>query len=343
VTAFEGWREEMRAHHLYLVLAEVEAGTPRRELFIELAADSLEQAGIWAKRAAETGSHVPAAFHADARTRLVAWLVRRLGPRSLRGVLAAMKVRGLSIYSKAHPLGRAHSQEAEDKRHRSVQSGGNLRAAVFGVNDGLVSNAGLILGVAGATGDPAAVLLAGTAGMLAGAFSMAAGEYVSVRSQRELFEYQIELERQELAEFPEEEAGELASIYAARGMPREQARTLAKQTIADPERALDVLAREELGLDPEQLGSPWGAACSSFLAFAAGAALPLSPYLIGLRAAALPLAVALTALALFGVGGVLSLFTGRNAVPSGLRMLAIGAGAGAISYAIGSLLGVSFA
>lgn len=341
MTPRDGWRAEMRAHHLYLVLAEVEAGTSRQELFLDLAKDSLEQAAIWARRSAEAGDPLPSFIAPDARTRLVAKLVRRLGPRSLRSVLAAMKVRGLSVYSSAHPQGRGHSQEAEDKRHRSVASGGNLRAAVFGVSDGLVSNAGLILGVAGATGDPAAVLLAGSAGMLAGAFSMAAGEYISVRSQREVFEYQIQLERQELSEFPEEEAAELAAIYAARGMPKDQARALANEMISDPERALDALAREELGLDPDQLGSPWAASSASFLAFAAGAALPLSPYLVGLRAATLPVSILLTALSLFGVGALLSLFTGRDAVPSGLRMLGIGASAGAITYGIGTFLGVA--
>jgi VIT1/CCC1 family predicted Fe2+/Mn2+ transporter len=333
----------MRAYHLYLVLAEVEAGGPREALFRNLAKDSLEQAGIWAERSAAAGVPVAASFAPDARTRLVAALVRRLGPRAMKSVLAAMKVRGLSVYTSLHPLAPGHSQEAEDRRHKSVAAGGNLRAAVFGVNDGLVSNAGLILGVAGATSDPAAVLLAGTAGMLAGAFSMAAGEYISVRAQREVFEYQIGLERQELAEFPDEEAAELAAIYAARGMPKEQARAIARELISNPERALDALAREELGLDPEQLASPWGASSASFLAFSVGAAIPLAPYLLGLRSAALPVAVLLTALSLFGVGATISLFTGRDAIPSGLRMLGIGMAAGAISYAIGAYLGVSFA
>ena len=165
------------------------------------------------------------------------------------------------------------------KRHRGVSGGGNLRAAVFGVNDGLVSNASLILGVAGASANNSIILLSGVAGLLAGAFSMAAGEYVSVRSQREMFEHQIGLERDELAQYPEEEAEELALIYAARGLAREDAQKLAKAIIADPAQALDTLAREELGLNPEELGSPWGVAIFSFLSFAAGALMPLAAVL----------------------------------------------------------------
>jgi VIT1/CCC1 family predicted Fe2+/Mn2+ transporter len=170
---------------------------------------------------------------------------------------------------------------------------------------------------------------------------MAAGEYVSVRSQRELYEYQIGLERDELKQYPEAEAQELALIYAAKGMPVKQADRLAKRLVADPENALDTLAREELGLNPGQLGSPMGAAVSSLFAFGAGALVPLAPYLLGAGAAALGWAIGLTAAGLFSVGSILSLFTGRNAIYSGARMLAIGALAGAITFAIGRLLGVA--
>src|SRR5262249_19623977 len=147
------------------------------------------------------------------------------------------------------------------------------------VNDGLVSNASLILGVAGATDHAGVIVLSGAAGLLAGAFSMAAGEYVSVRSQREMFEKQISAERDELAQYPAEEAAEVALIYEARGLPRRDAQNVAKRLIADPEHALDTLAREELGLNPDELGSPWRAALSSFLSFAAGALVPLLPFL----------------------------------------------------------------
>jgi len=219
--------------------------------------------------------------------------------------------------------------------------GGNLRAAVFGINDGLVSNASLIFGVAGASSDPAVVLLTGVAGLTAGAFAMATGEFVSVRSQRELFEYQIALERDELKEYPDAEAQELALIYKAKGLSGAEAQRVAKQLVADPEHALDTLAREELGLNPDELGSPWGAAISSLLSFALGAAVPLLPFAFGAGARALPIAGLLTAIALFAVGATLSLFTGRAAVFSGTRMLLLGSLAAAVTFAVGRLFGVS--
>lgn len=334
----EGWHEEMRSAYLYRVMAEAEAGTPRAELFSGLAVEAENQAGIWARLG---GAAMPE-YAPDLRARMVAALVRRYGPRPLRSVLVAMKVRGLSVYSHAapgHPL--PTTVEEVGKRHRGVSGGGNLRAAVFGVNDGLVSNASLILGVAGASANNSIILLSGVAGLLAGAFSMAAGEYVSVRSQREMFEHQIGLERDELAQYPQEEAEELALIYAARGLPREDAQKLAKAIIADPVHALDTLAREELGLNPDELGSPWGVALFSFLSFAAGALVPLLPFFILGGERALLVSIACTALTLFGVGAVISLFTGRSALRDGLRMLAIGGAAGALTYAIGKLLGVS--
>jgi len=197
----------------------------------------------------------------------------------------------------------------------------------------------LILGVAGVTSDPHTVLLTGIAGLTAGAFAMAAGEYVSVQSQRELYEHQIGLEREELKQYPEAEAQELALIYAAKGLPTKEADRLAHRLIADPEHALDTLAREELGLNPAELGSPWGAAVASFLAFATGALVPLLPYIV---AAGNPLlyAIALAAIALFGVGALLSLFTCKNAVHSGMRMLALGILAGGVTHAIGRLAGI---
>jgi VIT1/CCC1 family predicted Fe2+/Mn2+ transporter len=337
--ADEGLLDEMRSAYLYRVLAEVEHGTPRSAMFTGLAREAEEQAALWAKSAklATVPKYAP-----DLRTRVVAALARRYGPRAMRGILAAVKVRGLSVYSHAAP-GHPATTSVDDvgKRHRGFGGQGNLRAAVFGVNDGLVSNVSLILGVAGASSNASLIVLSGVAGLLAGAFSMAAGEYVSVRSQREMYEHQIGLERAELAEYPKAEAEELALIYTARGMPAEEAHALATRTIADPKQALDTLAREELGLNPEELGSPWGAAISSFLSFAIGAAVPLAPFLVSGGERALAAAIALTALSLFGVGALISLFTGRSAVRDGLRMLAIGAGAGGITYVIGHLMGVS--
>ncbi len=337
------WREEKQAAYLYLVVAATEAGTPRAALFTELAGEAEKQAAIWERLAREAGYLLPLPpYTPDTRTRAVAALVRRFGARPMRTVLSAMKVRGMSLYT--HAL-HGHTSQAPGsemgKRHRGMGGGGNLRAAVFGVNDGLISNASLIMGMAGATADNKLILLTGIAGLVAGAFSMAAGEYVSVRSQREMFEYQIGLEKEELDQYPAEEAEELALIYAARGLPRDDALRLAQQLTADPARALDTLAREELGLNPEDLGSPWGAALFSFTAFALGAMIPLLPFLFSGGVTSMMIAVGMTGLALFGVGATLSLFTGRNAWRSGTRMLGIGAAAGAVTYLIGKGLGVT--
>ncbi len=339
----ESWQEEQRSAFLYRVCAEVEAGTTRAELFRRLAGEAEAQAAIWRAQLTARGHAAPAPYVPDARTKLVAWLVRRLGPQRVKGVLAAMKVRGMAIYGASRGDGHAPpiAGAGVEHRHRRLGGGGNLRAAVFGVNDGLVSNASLILGVAGASPDNHFVLLTGLAGLCAGAFAMAAGEYVSVRSQRELFEYQIGLERDELKEYPDAEAQELALIYAEKGLPRKEAERLAKRIVADPEHALDTLAREELGLNPDELGSPGGAAVSSFLSFAGGALLPLLPFLIASGAHALPSAIVVTAVGLFVVGSLLSLFTGRNALYSGARMLLLGALAGAVTFAVGRLVGVS--
>ena len=341
----ESWNEEQRSALLYRVCADSESDAPRAELFRRLAGEAEAQAAIWRAQLTARGHPAPGPYVPDLRTRLVMALVARLGPRRMRTMLAAMKVRGMGIYDLAvagepgHAMPRAGS--GAEHRHRGLHGGGNLRAAVFGVNDGLVSNASLILGIAGANPDPHVVLLAGVAGMAAGAFAMAAGEYVSVRSQRELFEYQIGLERDELQEYPEAEAQELALIYAAKGVPPKEARQLADKLVADPEHALDTLAREELGLNPEELGSPWGAAISSFLSFAAGALLPLAPFMLAPGPRALPVAIGITAVALFGVGAMLSLFTGRSAWRSGARMLLLGGLAGAITYAIGRVAGIA--
>jgi VIT1/CCC1 family predicted Fe2+/Mn2+ transporter len=340
----ENWSEEKRSAYLYRIVAEREAGTARQALFAELAREAEKQAALWERRARTAGRTVPDRYQPDLRARIVARLVSRFGVRPLRGVLAAMKVRGMSLYvAAAHGHALPRTVEEIGRRHRGVESGGNLRAAVFGVNDGLISNASLILGVAGATADHQIILLSGTAGLIAGAFSMAAGEYVSVRSQREMYEYQIGLEREELQHYPEEEAEELALIYGARGHPREEAVRMAKNLTADPEKALATLAREELGLNPEELGSPWGAALFSFFSFAAGAAIPLAPFVFAAGAASLVTAIALTGVALFSVGAMLSLFTGRGAAYSGMRMLGIGAAAGGFTYLIGTVLGVTLA
>lgn len=335
-TGAQSWREERQSAYLYRVIASVETLPARQKLFMRLAEAAERQAVHWAALAP-----VPAEYRPPLRVRLVAWLIRRFGPESLLQILAAMKVRGLSVYSQpsyGHPAPAGPGNV--ERRHRRLVGNGSLRAAVFGINDGLVSNTSLILGVGGAAVGNGTALLAGVAGLLAGAASMAAGEYVSMRSQREMFEYQIALEKDELEAYPAEEAAELALIYEARGLAAEEARRLGNTVIRDPERALDTLAREELGLNPDELGSPWSAAAASFAAFAAGAAVPLIPFAFELDAGGrLVSTVALSAAALFTVGAATSLFTGRSALASGLRMVMIGAIAGVATYLVGSALG----
>ncbi len=337
---YESWQEEKRSAWLYRVVSDCESGTPRAALFNELAQAADDQAEIWLAAISKRGGPAPPPFQPDMRTRVVARLTRIFKPRAMRAVLAAMKVRGMALYMKNPPHPMPVRREDIGKRHQNGGAGNALRAGVFGVNDGLVSNAALIYGVAGAAPEPSVIVLTGVAGLLAGAFSMAAGEYVSMRSQREMFEYQIGLERDELEEYPQEEAAELALIYAAKGMDAAEARRLADTLMLDPERALDTLAREELGLNPDELGSPWVAALSSFSAFTAGAAIPLLPFLFN-WSMALAVSVALTALGLFAVGASMSLFTGRHARLSGLRMLGIGGAAGLATYFIGAWLGVT--
>jgi len=344
MSALDSWTQEKQSAFLYRVIAGAERSADRRALFAKLAQEAEEQAGIWSDQARSSGQAIPSQYTPSVRARVVAALVRWLGPFRLRLILSAMKVRGMSVYDRPAPHpGHAMPRSVSEigRRHHQGGAGSNLRAAVFGVNDGLVSNASLILGVAGATDHAGVIVLSGAAGLLAGAFSMAAGEYVSVRSQREMFEKQISAERDELAQYPAEEAAELALIYEARGLPRRDAQNVAKRLIADPEHALDTLAREELGLNPDELGSPWRAALSSFLSFAAGALVPLLPFLFTTGRAALVISMALTAASLFGVGAAISLFTGRPAWVGGFRMLLIGGAAGAATFFIGRLLGVN--
>lgn len=342
MSALESWREEQQSIFLYRVVAASEDDATRRRLFESLAEAAAAQSRTWSAQLEQAGT-VPPPFHPGARARLVAALVRRLGPRAMRPVLAAMKVRGMGVYDAPPAAGHAMPSRVSDigRRHKGGAAAGNLRAAVFGVNDGLVSNASLILGMAGAAPGPDLVVLTGVAGLLAGAFSMASGEYVSVRSQRELHEYQIGLERDELEEYPAEEAAELALIYEAKGIGHDEAVRLSQSLVADPARALDALAREELGLDPGALGSPIGAAVASFTAFAIGAAVPLLPFLFVHGERAVVASAALSGFALFGVGAVLSLFTGTGAWRGGARMLLIGAAAGAATWLIGRMAGVA--
>jgi VIT1/CCC1 family predicted Fe2+/Mn2+ transporter len=220
---------------------------------------------------------------------------------------------------------------------------GALRAAIFGVQDGLVSNLSLIMGVAGASVSNRFIVVAGVAGLLAGAFSMAAGEYHSMKVQRELFERLLHLEAHELATMPEAEHHELRRIYERRGFPPDLARQVTDVVMQDPAVALETHAREELGLDPEELGSPWGAAISSFFTFAVGAFIPLVPFLVGSGVAAVSVSVSASAVALLGVGATMSLLTGRSAVFSAIRMLLLGGLAATVTYAVGRALHVTTA
>jgi vacuolar iron transporter family protein len=234
---------------------------------------------------------------------------------------------------------------SRERWHRASRSG-TLRAIIFGVSDGLVSNLALVMGVAGAgssVGNGGFVLLAGVAGLLAGAFSMAAGEYISMQSQRELFERQIALERAELEAMPEEEQQELAAIFQAKGFTREEAQTIAARMFKDPQHALDTLVREELGLDPDELGSAWGAAFGSFIAFGIGAIIPVVPYLFGSGGTSFWVAIIASLVALFLVGAGVSLLTGRSLLFSGARQVGIGAAAAGVTYLVGTAIGVSVA
>ena len=252
------------------------------------------------------------------------------------------------VAAATHPLvvpGEAEGPDAITKGegwHRSARSG-TLRAVIFGVSDGLVSNLALVMGIAGASADARFILLAGIAGLLAGAFSMAAGEYISMQSQRELFERQIALEAAELEAMPEEEEAELAALYMAKGFTREEAQRIAARMFENPKTALDTLVREELGLDPDELGSPVGAAIGSFVAFAVGAAIPVLPYLFGGGPAVFVASIVLSLAGLFLVGAGVSLLTGRGLLFSGFRQVGIGAAAAAVTYAVGTLIGVGVA
>jgi vacuolar iron transporter family protein len=332
----ENWYHERESAWLYRHVARHEPDPRKQQLFNSLATAAERQARRW------IADDAAPSFVPTLRARVMANLLRWFGPRPLKPALVAMKLRGLSVYEATplpgHPM--PTSVDQIGLRHRRI-SGSNLRAAVFGVNDGLVSNTSLIMGVAGTGVASGLILPAGVAGLLAGALSMAAGEYVSVRSQREMYEYQIGLERDELEEYPEEEAEELALIYNARGMELERAREASREIMADPQQALQALAREELGINPDDLASPWGAAISSFLSFAVGAVLPLVPFLLGASASrGLVIAATTSAIGLFVVGMAISLFTGRNAWRSGVRMVLIGAGAALVTWLIGRGLGV---
>lgn len=355
---------ERDAATLYRRLAEAETGQ-RAEIFRRLAEIERRHAAHWESRLREVGAPVPSASPVSVRTRLLGWVAGRFStgvvlplieraeradaakydvePDAAAGMAAEERGHARQLARMRAPQGRPSVKEQIARRetwHRGDRSG-TVRAAVFGVSDGLVSNAALVMGFAGSGAQRSTIVLAGVAGLLAGAFSMAAGEYVSMASQREMFEREIALEAAELDEKPEEEREELALLYQAKGLAPHEAEELASRLMSDREVALDTLVREELGLDPDELGSPWGAAGSSLAAFTAGAAVPLAPYLFAAGSAALAVAIVASVVALFAVGGGIGALNGRSVLRSGLRQVLVGALAAAVTFAVGSLLGTT--
>lgn len=239
------------------------------------------------------------------------------------------------------PLGDGGGDPLDHEHHHRKIQGGAARAAIFGISDGLVSNVSIILGVAGADPAPGYVRLAGLAGLVGGAFSMAAGEYGSMKAQTELLERELEMERIEIDRRPEGERRELAGIYRSRGVDADTADELATQMMSDPELALETHAREELGIDPAELGSPVQAAVSSFLAFVVGALIPLLPWFVSQGTGATLASMALTMASALGVGVALAVFTGRAWPRSALRQLVITVVPAAITFGIGNAVGIS--
>jgi VIT1/CCC1 family predicted Fe2+/Mn2+ transporter len=348
---------------LYQRLAKAEPDAERSKIFLDLAETEKNHVEVWASRLREAGVDLGEP-RPSFRVRTLGFLADRLGPRAVLPMVSAMESDGFGNYMSQAEAGpamaraeRAHSRTlstmyapggeknvagiAEGERWHRVDSSGSLRASIFGVNDGLVSNLSLVIGVAGANPEGRFIILAGIAGLLAGAFSMGAGEFVSVTSQRELFERQIELEREELETNPEEERKELALIYRAKGLGVREAEELSARIIADRGVALETLAREELGLNPDELGSPWRVALSSFAAFALGAIVPVIPFLFGSTWGHFGASAAMSGIALFAVGAAVSLFTGKSAWFSGGRQLLIGLAAAAVTFTIGRIIGVS--
>lgn len=351
---------ERRSAELYSGLSDAATGE-RREILNELARVELRHADHWAEKLTDLGEPIPESRPSGMRARVLSWLARRLSIDAVLPYLERAERADAGLYqddpdanSKMAIDERSHArvltqlrntginQPANIRRdepwHRGDRSGA-LRAAVFGVNDGLVSNTSLVMGFAGSGASASVILFAGLAGLLAGAFSMAAGEYISMRSQRETYQREIALEEMELRDDPEAEAEELALIYRAKGLDEEEAERVATTIMKDRDAALDTMTREELGLDPDELGSPWSAALSSLLAFALGAIVVVLPYMFGSGTAALVAAIALAGFALFAVGATLGVLNGRGGLRSGMRQLLVGGGAALVVFLIGHVAG----
>jgi VIT1/CCC1 family predicted Fe2+/Mn2+ transporter len=350
---------------VYTALAKAESDPNLAQVFSKLAAVESAHAEFWRGRLARSGER-GASARPSLRARLLALLARRIGPGFILPTIAAAEARDMGAYDRqpdavAEGLAtdeRSHARVLQaavatggglggpsvatlEGRHRGV-AGNSLRAAVLGANDGLVSNLSLVMAIAGAGSTRSSVLLAGLAGLVAGACSMALGEWLSVNSSRELYRKQIDTEAAELEQSPDEEREELVLIYQAKGLGEAQARALADELLSNRDTALDALVREELGIDPQELGgSAWSAAAASFLLFAAGAIFPVAPFFFvgGWRAVALSLASSGLALCAIGVGT--SLFTGRGVVFSAIRQLLIGFAAALVTFGAGRLAGAT--
>jgi VIT1/CCC1 family predicted Fe2+/Mn2+ transporter len=351
---------------LYRALAEIERSPALDTVYSRMAEAEERHAEIWRSKLREAGvDRVPE--RPGWRTQILIALARRFGPGLILPTITAQEQADSVRYAqqpearearmatdeRSHArLFRAISEQSAglpgesvarlEGRHRG--GGGNaLRAAVLGANDGLVSNASLVMGVAGAELSGQSILITGLAGLLAGSLSMALGEWLSVQSARELFERQIGIEREELLAAPEEEAEELALIYQAKGLDPEQAREFGKRLVQDHDAALDTLAREELGIDPAELGgSAWVAAITSFLLFAAGAIIPVLPYFFAAGTTAVVSSIVLSVIGLFVIGAAITVITGRSALRSGLRQVLFGVAAAAITFGVGRLFGTTF-
>jgi vacuolar iron transporter family protein len=356
---------ELDGASLYHALAEIEDGSELAIVYTRMAEAEERHAEIWRDGLREAGvTSVPT--QPGWRTRVLIALARRFGPGFILPTVM-QRERVDSERYRNQPEARGARMAADERSHarlfqaigvrtaglsgeavarlegRHRAGGGNaLRAAVLGANDGLISNASLVMGVAGAELAGQSILITGLAGLLAGSLSMALGEWLSVQSARELFEHQIGIERDELLAVPEEEAEELALIYQAKGLSPDQARAIGQRLVQDQQAALDTLAREELGIDPRELGgSAWVAAVTSFLLFSMGAIIPVLPYFFAEGTTALLASLALSVVGLFAIGAAITIITGRSALRSGLRQVLFGVAAAAITFGIGRLFGVA--
>jgi VIT1/CCC1 family predicted Fe2+/Mn2+ transporter len=363
--AMENWLDERNSAYLYQLISEIEKDPRLAEVYQRLARVELKHAEKWEQALKEGGAVVPL-FKPALRSRILGWLARRFGPEIILPSMQTMEQEGAAAYKSQGAAPEMVGDEAShagllyqitrstvrggleggalaqlEGRHRAT--GGNaLRAAVLGANDGMVSNLSLVMGVAGASMDNHATLIAGLAGLLAGAISMALGEWLSVQSSRELYENQIKIEKLEIAKNPEEEAEELAMIYEARGLKPDQAKLLASQILENQDSAIETLAREELGVNPGELGgSAWEASITSFLLFALGAIVPVSPFIFFTGITAVVVSILFSTLGLFVLGAFITLFTGKTVLYSGLRMVIFGLLAAAVTFGIGRLIGSS--